>query len=271
MTTEIKMQAPICPQLAPQRVRHPLKARLLQVRKITCLTPRMVRVTFHGRDLGDFISASFDDHMKLFFPPDGQPIVPTNTPEGPRFAEGTVRPPARDYTPRYYREATRELDIDFVLHGDGPAASWVAGATEGDELVVAGPRGSFVMTPNFDWQLMIGDETALPAIGRRLEELPAAAKAYVIALVENAAEEQAFQTQAQVNITWLHREGSSESEQALVNAVRTFALPAGEGYIWGAGQAAHMRAISQYLLEEKGIDKSRVRISNYWKPGSPQE
>ncbi len=263
------MQTPIPPEHTPQRVRHPLKARLLQVARVTRLTPRMVRVTFHGPDLGDFISASFDDHMKLFFPADGQPVVPVNTEAGPQFPEGVARPPARDYTPRRYRPADNELDIDFVLHGDGPASTWVEGATAGDQLVVAGPRGSFVMAPDFDWQLLIGDETALPAIGRRLEELPKGAKVHVIALVENATEEQRFHTQADVQITWLHRQ--QQPEQALADAVRAFVLPTGEGYIWGGGQAAQMRAISQYLLEEKGIDKSRMRISNYWKQGSPQE
>lgn len=258
-------------ELTAQRVRHPLKARTLQIRQITKLTPRMVRVTFHGPDLGDFISASFDDHMKLFFPEDGQPVQPENTPDGPRFPNGMARPPARDYTPRRYRPADSELDIDFVLHGEGPAATWVTEASVGDRLVVAGPRGSFVIPQGFDWHLMVGDETALPAIGRRLEELPKGTKVYVIALVEDSAEEQTFSSQADVNITWLHRNGTQTQSQPLVEAVRSFTLPDGEGYIWGGGEASQMRAISQYLLEEKGVDKSRVRVSNYWKQGSAQE
>ena len=256
-------------ELTAQRVRHPLKARLLQVRKIAKLTPRMVRVTFQGSDLGDFISASFDDHMKLFFPADGQALMPENTPEGPRFPEGVQRPPARDYTPRNIRAANAELDIDFVLHGEGPASTWVAGAQEGDTLVVAGPRGSFVIPDGFDWQLLIGDETALPAIGRRLEELPKGTKVHVIALVADAAEQQTFQTEADVHINWL--QADEAGTQPLVDAVRAFALPEGEGYIWGGGEAAQMRAITQHLLEERGIDKSRVRVSNYWKNGAAQE
>jgi len=256
-------------ELPVQRVRHPLKARLLQVRQITSVTPRMVRITFHGPDLGDFISASFDDHMKLFFPADGQPVMPANTSEGPRFPDGVHRPPARDYTPRRIRAANGELDIDFVLHGDGPASSWAARVQVGDSLVVAGPRGSFVIPEGFDWQLLIGDETALPAIGRRLEEAPQGTKIHVIAQVADAAEQQAFQTEADVQIMWLHADDTNK--QPLVDAVRAFALPEGEGYIWGGGEAAQMRAITYYLLEEKGIDKSRVRVSNYWKQGAAQE
>lgn len=256
-------------ELTAQRVRHPLKARLLQVRHVTRLTPRMVRVTFHNPDLGDFISASFDDHMKLFFPADGQPIMPENTPEGPRFPEGVQRPPARDYTPRGMRVADGELDIDFVLHGDGPASSWAARVQVGDSLVVAGPRGSFVIPDGFDWQLLIGDETALPAIGRRLEELPKGMKVHVIAQVADAAEQQVFHTHADVQINWLH--AGAANTQPLVDAVRALTLPEGEGHIWGGGEAAQMRAITHHLLEEKGIDKSRVRVSNYWKQGAAQE
>ncbi len=283
-------------QLNVERVRHAIKARLLQVRQISQLTPRMVRVTFHGPDLGDFISASFDDHMKLFFPQDGKLVLPEKTPEGIRFPADAPRPPARDYTPRRYRPADNELDIDFVLHGEGPAATWVANAQVGDSLAVAGPRGSFVIPQGFDWQLLIGDETALPAIGRRLEEMAPGAQVHVIALVEDATEEQVFQTQADLHITWLHRKQGKQSQvqskeqspsqaqpqtheqrqsqvqsQPLVDAVHRFAFPAGEGFIWGGGEAAQMRAITQFLLDEKGIDKSRVRVSNYWKQGSAQE
>lgn len=252
-----------------QRIRHPIKARLLHVRQIANVSPQMVRVTFHGPDLADFVSSSFDDHIKLFFPADGQPVMPEHIPDGLRFPEGVVRPPARDYTPRRYRPADNELDIDFLLHGVGPAASWVAQARIGDQLVSGGPRGSFVIPEVFDWQLMLGDETALPAIGRRLEELPAGYRVHVLALVQDAAEEQVFDSRADVHMRWIHRNESGD--QALQAAVQAFVLPSGEGYIWGAGEASQMRAIHHHLATEKGVDKSRLRISNYWKLGENQE
>ena len=58
-------------ELAVTRVRHPLRFRLLQVRQVAALTPYQLRVTLTGDDLHDFESASFDDHVKVFFPEPG--------------------------------------------------------------------------------------------------------------------------------------------------------------------------------------------------------
>ena len=255
---------------AVERVRHAIRARMLTVRDISKVTPQLVRVTFHSPDLEGFVSASFDDHIKLFFPADGIPILPTPSEQGLAFPEGAQRPPTRDYTPRSYRATQNELDIEFVLHGDGPAANWVSRAKVGDQLVIAGPRGSFVIPDTFNWLWLIGDETALPAIARRLEELPSGASATVVALVQNASEQQSFSTKANAQIHWVHRdEQNAATGDPLEAAVRQLDIPAsGEGYIWAAGEAAQMRAIHQYLTKEKGIAKTRIRASSYWKKGA---
>src|ERR1700754_2289393 len=156
------------------RVRHTLRMRLLDVLHVQRLTPHMVRVTFTGEDVKGFVSASPDDHVKLFFPVDGGQInLPTMGPDGPVFAEGVTPSPARDYTPRHYDAKANELDIDFVLHGDGPASTWAAQAQAGQWLGIGGPRGSRIVADDFDTYVLIGDETALPAIGRWLDEMPA--------------------------------------------------------------------------------------------------
>ena len=159
-----------------RRVRHETKMRLLQVREVSRLTPKMVRIVVSGEALAGFISAAHDDHVKLFFPQPGQdkPVLPTPTPNGPVYPEGAPRPAARDYTPRRYDAAANTLVVDFVLHGEGPATTWAAQARPGQFLGVGGPRGSFIVPDDFDWYLLAGDETAIPAIGRRLEELPQA-------------------------------------------------------------------------------------------------
>jgi NADPH-dependent ferric siderophore reductase len=72
------------------------------------------------------------------------------------------------------------LHIDFAIHDAGPATDWALRARIGDALEIGGPRGSAVIPMEFDWYLLIGDETGLPAIGRRLEELPAGSRALVI-------------------------------------------------------------------------------------------
>ena len=60
----------------------------------------------------------------------------------------------------------------------------------------------------FDWHLLIGDDTGLPAIARRLEELPAGTRAVVLAEVDSAADEVAFKSAAEVSVTWVHRNGA---------------------------------------------------------------
>ena len=128
-----------------RRVRHETKMRLLQVRDVSRLTPKMVRVVVGGDALAGFVSASYDDHVKLFFPHPGEekPVLPTPSPNGPVYPEGVARPPSRDYTPRRYDAAASTLTLDFVLHDAGPATAWAAQAQPGHFLGVGGPRGSF--------------------------------------------------------------------------------------------------------------------------------
>jgi NADPH-dependent ferric siderophore reductase len=208
--------------LTVQRVRHPLKMRMLQVIRTRLVSPQLLRVTLHGADLADFVSASFDDHVKVFFPQGGadKPAMPEVGPNGPVFAEGKPRPPARDYTPRRYDPAAQELDIEFVLHGDGPASTWAAQAQPGQYLGVGGPRGSFVVPTEFDWHLLVGDETALPAIGRRLEELGANTRALVVVEVPDAAAEILLPSAANVEVHWLHRGNAPEGSLAGTGAAQ---------------------------------------------------
>lgn len=257
--------------LETQRVRHPLKFRLLQVRRVTDVSPFLRRVTLHGDDLQDFVSASFDDHVKLFFPLPGQsqPTLPTATEQGIVFPEGVTRPPARDYTPRRFDAQARELDIEFALHGDGPAADWAARAAPGDWLGVGGPRGSFVVPTQFDWHVLIGDETALPAIARRLAELPATVRAMVVAEVASAAGEIALPSAAQVDVQWLHRHDAPAGDpERLVAAAQTLTLPAGEGYVWVAAESGVARALRAVMVDHHGVAKSRIRAAAYWKRGA---
>jgi NADPH-dependent ferric siderophore reductase len=277
------------PDLAVHRVRHPLKFRLLQVKQVRALTPHLTRVTFSGDDLHDFVSASFDDHIKVFFPEPGadKPTLPEAGPDGPVFPAGQ-RPTARDFTPRRFDREARELDIEFAMHEAGPAATWAAQAKVGQYLGIGGPRGSLVIPTAFDWHLLIGDDTALPAIARRLEELPAGARVAAVIEVAGPSAQIEFATQAELHLVWCHRDEnggesgeSSESGKrgkaaearqrgaALLQAVRDIYLPEqGEGYVWAAGEAATMRAVRQHLCAERGVDKSRIRAASYWKQGA---
>ena len=75
-------------------------------------------------------------------------------------------------------------------------------------MQIGGPRGSFIIPTNFDWHLLIGDDTALPAIARRLAELPAGTRAVVLAEVDGPADQVSFASAADVTVTWAHRNGA---------------------------------------------------------------
>ncbi len=254
-----------------RRIRHETKFRLLQVKAVRHLTPRLSRVTLQGADLEGFVSAAYDDHVKVFFPLPGQelPSMPTAGPNGAVYAEGQVKPPARDYTPRRYDAETCELDIEFALHGDGPAAEWATQAAPGQFLGVGGPRGSFVLDGEFDGYLMVGDETALPAIARRLEELPGGARAIVVIEVEDAGEEQSFDTKAQVQVTWVHRQGEPAGNTRLLpEAVAALDVPDSEWYAWVAAESAVAKAVRQILVDRWALPKEWIKASGYWKRGA---
>ena len=226
-----------------QRVRHEIKRRHLVVRRVEQVSKNYLAVTLAGESLEDFVSSSFDDHVKVMLSPDDKDLW-------------------RDYTPRRYSPAARELTIEFALHGHGPAADWAAQAAVGQSLTIAGPRGSFVVPVDYDWHVLIGDETALPAISRRLEELPASTRVTVIGQTADAADRRSLTSAAALDVHWV------ESDLALASAVSGLELLPGEGYIWCAGEASAMSAIRRVLVEGKGHDRHAIRAAAYWKRGA---
>ena len=249
-----------------QRVRHPLRVRRLHVLHSRRLSPHFVRIGLGGNELEGFVSASFDDHLKLMLPATAgaELVLPVPSPEGMALPPGVPRPLMRDYTPRRHDAAAGELLIDFALHeGDAPAADWAARAVPGQEVGIGGPRGSFVVPMDWDWHLLIGDETALPAICRRLEELPAGAKAIVLVETGDAADRLAIDTRADLQLHWLLR----GQEDGLAAATERLRLPAGEGYAWAAGEAAAIAAARRVLVDKHKLPKERLRAAAYWKRG----
>lgn len=245
---------------AIQRVRHEVKMRLLDVKQVTWLTPHMVRVTLTGESLRGFVSASPDDHVKVFLPLDGGAINhPTMGPDGPVYPEGVTPSPARDYTPRRYDPATNELDIDFVLHGEGPASTWAESVKVGDKLGVGGPRGSMVIPDDYDHYVLVGDETALPAIGRWLEEMPSTTPVTVFAEIASLEEKQLLRR----DVRWFVRGESPSMDEALA----ALAIPPGDTFWWVAVESMRARALRSLLVEKRGIDKDWVKATGYWLAG----
>lgn len=253
---------------APQRVRYPLRFRVLDVREVQRITPHLVRVTLGGEALEGFTSLGFDDHVKLFFPDPvtGALAVPTLGPDGPIWPDGE-KPIMRDYTPRRFDAAARTLEIDFALHLAGPATRWAEQARPGQRLGVGGPKGSFIVPTGFDWHLLIGDDTALPAIARRLAELPAGTRVEVLAEVDGPADHVAFDSAAEVEVTWVHRSSAALDSLPLLDALR-LRMPTGFFHAWIGCESAQAKALRAYLVTECRANPKWIRASGYWRKGS---
>ncbi|WP_233517372.1 siderophore-interacting protein [Geodermatophilus marinus] len=173
----------------------------------------------------------------------------------------------RSYTARRQDPARGEVEIDFVLHGDGPAATWAAAAVPGALLGVAG-AGPLGDRPA-GWLLLAGDETALPAIGRILAAAPAGTRGVALVEVAGADEEQALVHPAGVDVRWLHRGASPPGEGTLlVDAVAALERPEGEDlFAWVAAESATVRAVRADLRGRWGLGRAQHHAIGYWRRG----
>ncbi len=254
---------------SPQRIRHETRLRLLDVQAVKHITPLMLRVTLAGNQLAGFSSPGHADHIKIFFPATGsEPVMPELSPDGLAFPPDKPRPEMRDYTPRAFHPETNTLDVDFVLHGDGLASSWAAQAEIGQKIVIGGPRGSMIIPDAFDWYLLAGDETALPAISRRLEELPSSARAIAVIEVASAEEEQLLETEAHAEIIWVHRNGEEAgNNDLLLRKIEELDLPEGDCYAFIAAESSISKAVRNHLVDQRRFNAEWVKAAGYWLRG----
>lgn len=258
------------PTLLRERVRHEFAVRPMTVARWRDVTPRMRRVTLAG-PMDGFVSDGPADHVKVFFPDPatGELHAPRATPGGGIERPEGVQLISRDYTPLVNDDG--ELELDFYLHDDGgPAAGWAGNLSEGDRIVVAGPRGSKLAPTGADRFVLGGDESALPALSRWLRILPDDADVTVLVEVQDADDEPYLVELAGPGrrISWLHRGDALPGTTSLLeDAVR--ALPRAEGLVfwWFGGEAGTLRPIRRHLRRELGLDASTVECSGYWKRG----
>jgi NADPH-dependent ferric siderophore reductase len=182
------------------------------------------------------------------------------------------RPRPRRFTIREWDERTQTLVIDFVVHGDaGYAGSWAQRAKPGARLQFQGPGGSYRPSPEADWHLLVGDESAFGAIGASLQSLASTAHAVVFALVERPGSEIEFPSSANVAVNWLYREEASNAETVLVDAVRSAVFPIGDFDVFVHGEAGEVRALRQHLVDDRRVDPDSASISAYWRRNHTDE
>ena len=248
----------------------PPNFRLMTVADIIDVTPHMRRIRLQGETLTRFAS-SRNLHCKLLIPPAGR------TPEWPsmdrhgRFVwpAGPGRPVVRKYTIRAVDPAAGWLDIDFVLHADaGPGSAWAAGARRGDVLGLVGPGGRSVLPAKH--YFLAGDETALPAIARLLETLPAQSQGLALIEVSGPEEHQEIANRTAIRVRWLHRGTAPAGTTPLLpDAIAALPIPAdGDAlFVWVSCEFAGFKAIRRYLRNEWRLSKEAHLVTSYWRKG----
>ncbi len=231
------------------------------------LSPRLVRVVLGGDGLAGFTATDFtDQYISALFRPDDAPYsVPFNVDE--------VRATAPDHQPRRRRETVRrwdpgsgELTLDIVTHGDeGHAGRWANRAQPGDRLQVTSATGGYAPRADADWHLMVGDESAVPAIAASLEQIRSAVPVLAVLVVDGPNDHVELPTPAGLQVTWVHRAVNADDPDALLHAVEGLTFPTGVPQVFVHGEAAEVRAIRKHLLGDRAVPKDGQSISPYWR------
>ena len=232
------------------------------------IAPRLLSVVVTGDDLDGFADAAPTSHLKVFLPAAGQdaPNLPEFAAAGAAEADDGPAPTVRTYTPRSYDPATKALEIQFLVHGEGPASEWALRAKPGDKLALAGPGGRFSLEPAADHWWLAADESAIPAVGTLLDALPETATVDVHIEVDGPDDEIEISGTAKTTITWHHRRSSDGFGVELAEAAKAATIP-DDARIWVACEAAAMRGIRRYFTAERGIPVAQLVTRGYWRTG----
>ncbi|MFG3712375.1 siderophore-interacting protein [Micromonospora sp. NPDC047730] len=252
---------------------RPKKVTSARVLRTERPTPHLIRLVLGGEELTGLPVGEFTDHyIKIVFPVPGvDHPSPMDLAAIRRDLPREQWPRLRAYTVRAWDALVGELTVDVVHHGDeGLAGPWAAALRPGDPVHFVGPGGAYAPSPDADWHLLVGDESALPAIAAALERLPADAPAVAFVEVADPAEEQRLVSPGAVRLTWLHRGGRPVGE-ALVAAVRDLEFPPGEVHAFVHGEAAFVKELRRLLRVERGVPRDRLSISGYWRRGMDDE
>lgn len=252
----------------------PPDLRVLTVRDVRDLTPRMRRISFEGDDLGRY-AAPDQIHCRLLFQEKG-----ISEHQWPRLGDngrivwpGAGKLASRIFTIRRIDPAAGTLDIDFFMHGGtGPGTSWAMAATPGDVVGILGPAANGPQSA--DWYLLAGDETGLPGIARILEGLPASAKGIAFIEIADVAEEQEIDRPTGLEIRWLHRDGAAPgTTKLLADALRKVTLPSDHDalFCWIGTEFSAFRNMRAYLRSEIGLSAARVIAFSHWRRGMSEE
>ncbi|KFI29387.1 siderophore-interacting protein [Haematobacter massiliensis] len=242
----------------------PPNFRQMEIVAVEDITPAMRRLRLSGPDLLRFADPSAL-HCKLLLPPvDEAPVWPHFDAEGRfTFGNGIVR----KYTIRRIDPVAGWMEIDFVLHHDaGPGSAFAAKARVGERLALVGPGGGGI--PRQGHVLLAGDETALPAIARALEEAAPDMQGHAYIEVADAAEHQDIRHPDGVALHWVLRDGAPGA--ALVAALKELSLLP-ETYVWAGLEFTAFRALRSHLRTALNHPREAHLVTAYWRKGAAGE
>lgn len=249
-----------------------------EVISVEQVAPRMKRIRFGGDGLADFVSTGDTDEYvnAQFLPPDSPLVVPFDLDAARSDDDPAQRPKGRRYTIRNVEPERGEIVIDFVVHGDvGYAGSWARQARPGDRLQMLGPSGGYRPDPDAAWYLMIGDESALPAIARSLEHTRAGVPALAVVIVDDERGEVPLHSPGDLRVVWVHRmreaDDSGSSADRLVEVLTDVEWPDGDPDVFVHGEAAEVRAVRHHVVADRGVERDGASISPYWRRGLDDE
>lgn len=261
------------------------------------LSPSFVRLTFAGPGVRHVADHGLDQRVKLVLPlPGGETgLLPGPEPwfDAWRALPQARRNPLRTYTLRAVRDRDYEVDVDLVLHGEprgalhgdeasatsgvGPAARWAGSVREGDLLSLVlpdsrhpGPSGGLDFCPPAGTGdlLLVGDESALPALAGILERLPPTARGEAVVEVPHAGDVLPLDGPPGVPVTCLAR-GAAPRGSLLAPAVHAAAarVASPTTYAWMAGESGVVTALRRRMVVHDGWDRGRITFRGYWREG----
>jgi NADPH-dependent ferric siderophore reductase len=162
------------------------------------------------------------------------------------------------------------MDIEFVAHGDSsPASGWARRAVPGEPVGILDEGSMYGGTDTAGWQLLVGDGSAMPAILAILEQAPATLQAHVFLEVPHASDIRDIHAPDGVVMHWLPRENKLAVPGRLaLEALLIADLPATKpSYSYVAGESELATGARRFLVNQRGVAKSDVTFTGYWRQG----
>jgi NADPH-dependent ferric siderophore reductase len=244
--------------------REPPAFRLLEVRGVEARTPRLQRLVLGGPALAGFDVDLPAASVRLLLPqPDGSLVIPVWNGNEFLFADGS-RPPIRTLTPLPAGNDD-EVTVDVVLHGPGALSTWARDARPGTPVALSGPGRGYEVDDSARAFLLVGDESALPAITTVVPALPLDATVDVVVEVTDPAARIVLPEHPRLTEQWCVASPSAPGAASHEAVVERAVAPTTQ--VWAAGEAAAMQRLRKHLFDDRGVPRSAAVVRGYWKRG----